>query len=293
MPGVSFTVFALFMGLALSVTAFPVLARILTDRNMQRSKLGVLALTCAAVDDVTAWCLLALLLGVVRAQPERAAMTVLLTVAFAGAIVALRPLLLRYVRTLESKSSLSPGSVAGFLLVLLVSAFATEWIGIHALFGAFLFGAIVPHDSLAAVQLRNKLQDIVLVLFLPVFFALTGLRTQIGLMHGVEPWVVCAGIIFLASLGKFGGSYLAARFTGLDKNTAACLGVLMNTRGLMELIVLNLGLDLGILSPPLFAIFVIMAITTTVATSPILHYLQPSEKPLPSASGHASASAAG
>lgn len=258
------------------------------DRGLQRSRVGVLALTCAAVDDVTAWCLLALLVGLAHAQPERAAITVLLTVLFVGAVIALRPLLLRIVRSQEPRGVLPQSAVAAILICMLVSALTTEWIGIHALFGAFLFGAIVPHDSLVAVQLREKLSDAALVLFLPVFFAFTGLRTQIGLVQGLEQWMVCGGIILLAFVGKFGGSYAAARLTGLDRNTAACIGVLMNTRGLMELIVLNLGLDLGILSPGLFAMFVIMALVTTIATSPILYYLHPPER-RETAARHASA----
>jgi len=276
MPGVSFTVFALFFGIALSVTAFPVLARILTDREIQRSRLGVLALTCAAVDDVTAWCLLALLLSVAQAQAERAAITVGLTVLFVATVILLRPLLVRFVRLQEPRGALSQSGVAVIFTALLLSALATEWIGIHALFGAFLLGAVIPHDSLVAAQLRGKLEDTVIVLFLPVYFAFTGLRTHVGLVQGLSQWAVCGLIILLAFIGKFGGSYAAARLTGLDKNTAACVGVLMNTRGLMELIVLNLGLDLGILSPTLFAMFVIMALVTTIATAPILHYLQPS-----------------
>jgi Kef-type K+ transport system membrane component KefB len=286
MPGVSFTVFSLFLGIALSVTAFPVLARILTDRGIQRSKLGVLALTCAAVDDVTAWCLLALLSSVAHAQAERTVITVGLTILFVVAVVMLRPLLLRLVRFQDSRGALTQGGVAVIFMLLLASTLATEWIGIHALFGAFLLGAIIPHDSLVAMQVREKLEDTVIVLFLPVFFAFTGLRTQIGLVQGLEHWTVCGLIIVLAFVGKFGGSYAAARLTGLDSNTAACIGVLMNTRGLMELIVLNLGLDLGILSPSLFAMFVIMALVTTIATSPILHYLYPAEQPASAISVH-------
>jgi K+:H+ antiporter len=293
MPRVSFTVFALFLGIALSVTAFPVLARILTDRGIHRSRLGVLALTCAAVDDVTAWCLLALLLSVAQAQAERAVITVGLTVLFVATVIFLRPLLVRVVRFQESRGALSQNGVAVIFTSLLVCALATEWIGIHALFGAFLLGAIIPHDSLVAVQLRGKLEDTVIVLFLPVYFAFTGLRTHIGLVQGLEQWTVCGLIILLAFIGKFGGSYGAARLTGLDNNTAACIGVLMNTRGLMELIVLNLGLDLGILSPSLFAMFVIMALVTTIATSPILHYLSRSAKDASVAGRHAGASLTG
>lgn len=277
-PGISFTLFSLFFGISLSVTAFPVLARILTDRGMQRSKLGVLALTCAAADDVTAWCLLALLLGVAHAQPEKAIFTVGLTILFIVSVVVLRPILLRLVRLQDSRGHLTQGAVAIIFIALLSCALATEWIGIHALFGAFLFGALIPHDSLVAAQVREKLEDTVIVLLLPSFFAYTGLRTQIGLLQSLEHWIICGCIIVLASVGKFGGSYLAGRLSGLDANTAASIGVLMNTRGLMELIVLNLGLDLGILSPALFAMLVIMALVTTIATAPILHYLRHSKE---------------
>jgi Kef-type K+ transport system membrane component KefB len=218
MPGVSFTIFSLFLGVALSVTAFPVLARILTDRGIHRSKLGVLALTCAAVDDVTAWCLLALLLSVARAEAERAVITVGLTVLFVATVIILRPLLLRFVRVQESRGVLSQSGVAVIFMSLLVSSLVTEWIGIHALFGAFLLGAVIPHDSLAAVQLREKLEDAVIVLFLPVYFAFTGLRTQIGLVQGREQWAICGLIVLLAFVGKFGGSYVAARLTGHDNN---------------------------------------------------------------------------
>ena len=273
-PGVSFTVFSLFLGISISVTAFPVLARILTDSKMQRSKVGVLALTCAAVDDVTAWCLLALLSSIAQADVERAVRPLVLTILFIAAVVIVRPLLLRLVRFQDSRGKLTQGGVAIIFMALLACALATEWIGIHALFGAFLLGAVIPHDSPVATEVRGKLEDTVVILLLPVYFAFTGLRTQIGLLHGFEDWMFCGLILVLASVGKFGGSYLAARLTGLDANIAASIGVLMNSRGLMELIVLNLGLDLGILSPTLFAMCVIMALVTTVATAPILHYLR-------------------
>jgi len=272
-PGVPFTIFALFLGVSLSVTAFPVLARILTDRKMNKSNLGVIALTCAAVDDVTAWCLLALLVSVAQAEPGRVLITVGLTAAFIFTMLLLRPLLLRLVRYQESRGPMTQGSVAAILVSLLLTALATEWIGIHALFGAFLLGAIIPHNSPVARETREKLEDLVLVFLLPAFFAFTGLRTQIGLLQGADQWMVCLLIIALASAGKFGGSYVAARLSGLDPNVAASVGILMNTRGLMELIVLNLGLDLGILSPALFAMLVVMALVTTFATTPVLHWL--------------------
>jgi Kef-type K+ transport system membrane component KefB len=176
------------------------------------------------------------------------------------------------VRHLDAGGALTQTAVAMIFMALLAFALATEWIGIHALFGAFLLGAITPHDSMVANQMRDKLQPTV-VLLLPAFFAFTGLRTELALLQDLNDWLVCGVIILLASLGKFGGSYAAARLTGLDANTAASFGILMNTRGLMELVVLNLGLDLGILSPVLFAMFVVMAIVTTLATSPILHRL--------------------
>jgi Kef-type K+ transport system membrane component KefB len=277
-PGASFATFSLFLGISLSVTAFPVLARILTDLGIQRSNLGVLAITCAAVDDVTAWCLLALLSGAAQALPGKAALTVGLTILFVVTVVMLGPLLLQLVLFENSKGKLTQRGVAVIFMSLLAFALATEWIGIHALFGAFLLGAVIPYDSPVAIQVREKLEDTVVVLLLPAFFAFTGLRTQIGLLQGPHQWMVCGFIVMLASLGKFGGSFVAARLTGLNSNTAASVGVLLNTRGLMELIVLNLGLDLGIVSPALFAMCVIMALVTTLATSPLLFYLRRHDK---------------
>ena len=271
---VPFTVFALFMGVSMSVTAFPVLARILTDRRMHKSRLGTIALACAAVDDVTAWCLLAFIVGVVHAQPGSILLTLGLTAGYIVAVLTLvRPLVWHLVRWHARQKKLSQGTLALVCVALLLSALTTEWIGIHALFGAFLLGACVPHDSALARDLLEKLEDVVVVLLLPAFFAFTGMRTQIGLVSGLEQWLVCATIIFVASLGKFGGTAVAARLTGLDWLQASSLGILMNTRGLMELIVLNIGLDLGVLSPTLFAMFVIMALVTTLATTPVLHAL--------------------
>ncbi len=166
------------------------------------------------------------------------------------------------------------GLFATICSALLLAAFATEWIGIHALFGAFLLGAVLPHDSGVARDLQAKCEDLVLVLLLPVFFAFTGLRTQIGLIGSGRDWLVCVAIIVVASLGKFGGSFATARMAGMEWREAASVGVLMNTRGLMELIVLNVGLDLGVLSPWLFAMFVVMALVKRLATSPVLEALQ-------------------
>ena len=271
--GVPFTSFALFMGVAMSITAFPVLARILTDRRIENTELGVVALSCAAADDVTAWCLLAFVVGVAQAKLGGAVLTVILAILFiAFMLLVIRPLAIRFLGHRAEKQP--PRRMAVWVLVaLLLSALAAEWIGIHAIFGAFLLGAIIPHDSDVALDFRHKLEDIVKILLLPAFFAYTGMRTQIGLVSGAEAWIFTAVIILVATLGKFGGSLVAARCTGLDWNLSAALGILMNTRGLMELIVLNIGLELGVISPKLFAMMVIMALVTTLATTPVLHFL--------------------
>jgi Kef-type K+ transport system membrane component KefB len=271
---VSFTVFALFIGVAMSVTAFPVLARILTDRGMQKSQLGVIALGCAAVDDVTAWCLLALVVGVARAEARNLLFTVATTVGFILFVLLITKRgALWLVRKRAKSGQTTRDMFAIVFAALLLAALVTERIGIHALFGAFLVGTLIPHDSALAQDIRDKCETLVVVLLLPVFFAFTGMRTRIGLLNGTRYWLACFLIIAVAALGKFGGSFLAARLTGSDWREAASLGVLLNTRGLMELIVLNVGLDLGLLSPALFTMFVVMAIVTTLATVPILHLL--------------------
>ena len=273
--GANFTSFALFMGVAMAVTAFPVLARILTDRNMSRTELGVLALSCAAVDDVTAWCLLALVAGVVQSQISGALSVIGLSLLYIGAMLfVVRPIAGWLIQRVDG-NGLRPTAISVLFGALLLSALATEWIGIHAVFGAFLLGVTIPHDSQIAKSLSTGLEQMVTVLLLPAFFAYTGMRTQIGLISGWENWLICGLIIAVASLGKFGGTLAAARFAGLDWRTGSALGILMNTRGLMELIVLNIGLDLGVISPALFAMMVIMALVTTMATAPLLALLEP------------------
>ena len=270
---VPFTVFALFLGVSMSVTAFPVLARILTDQGMSRSPLGVMALTCAAVDDVTAWCLLALVVGVAQAKIGGVVVVILGAVGYiAFMLLVARPLRI-WLSRFDPQEELSSGTTSIILTALLLSAWMTEFIGIHAVFGAFILGALVPHDSAVARQLSHRMQDVVSVLFLPAFFAYTGMRTQIGLVEGTEEWLLCGLIILVATLGKFGGSLAAARLAGIGWRDASALGILMNTRGLMELIVLNIGLELRVISPKLFAMMVLMALVTTVATTPILHVL--------------------
>src|SRR5215212_2622361 len=270
---VTFTAFSLFLGISMSVTAFPVLARILTDRQLHRSRMGTVALTCAAVDDVTAWCLLAFVVGVIQSKVHGAVITALLTLAYIFTMfVVMRPLARQFVLRYEKSGAPGQGMMAPVGIALLLSSLTTEYIGIHSLFGAFLLGAIIPHDSVLARTLTTRLEECVVVMLLPAFFAVTGLRTQIGLIAG-DQWLICGLIILVACAGKFGGSALAARLTGMNWRDSASLGILMNTRGLMQLIVLNVGLDLKVISPTLFAMLVFMAVVTTLATTPVLDLL--------------------
>lgn len=275
---VVFTSFALFIGVALSITAFPVLARILTDLRMQRTPLGIVALGSAAAGDVIAWCLLAFVVGVAQAQFGDALVTLGLTAAYlAFMFLAVRPIILVLLARWENESW-NRGIAAVIFAALLLSALTTQAIGIHALFGAFLLGAMIPHDSGLVQTLTSKLEDIVTVLLLPAFFALTGMRTRIGLVSGWEQWLLCALIIAVATVGKIGSTLFSARLTGFSWRDAAVLGLLMNTRGLVELIALNIGLELRVISPTLFAMMVLMAVATTMTAAPLLHLLLPRQE---------------
>ena len=272
-PGASFIAFALFMGISMSITAFPVLVRILKDRDIFKTPLGSTATACAAVDDVTAWTILAFVVAIARATSiGGAAFTFGLVIVFVGLmLLIIKPSLPRWL----GRSALErpePGKVTLAVVVglVLASAFSTELIGIHALFGAFLAGTVMPSVSGFRDKLVVRVENISSVLLLPVFFAFTGLRTQIGLLGDTHDWTICLIIIGVATVGKLGGSALAARITGLDTRTSLQLGALMNTRGLMELIALNIGYDLGILSQRIFTMLVIMAIVTTVMTGPLV-----------------------
>jgi Kef-type K+ transport system membrane component KefB len=272
-----FTSVALFMGAAMSITAFPVLARILTERNMHRTQVGAIAITCAAVDDVTAWCMLAIVIAVARAAglgpglwtAGKAAIYV--TIMF----VVVRPFLRRLQLVFEAQNRLSQNLLAVVFALVLASAFATEWIGIHALFGAFLMGTIMPKGTRFVRTLTEKLEDFTVVFLLPIFFAYTGLRTQIGLLNHLSLWWYTGLIIFVACAGKFGGSTLAARACGVNWRDSCAIGILMNTRGLMELVILNVGRDLGVITDAVFAMMVLMAIITTALTTPFLHWIHP------------------
>jgi Kef-type K+ transport system membrane component KefB len=274
---VPLTNFALFLGVAMSVTAFPVLARILSEGGFIHTRIGALAIACAAVDDVTAWCLLALISALVKANSlVGAGITLVLTFVYCIAMwFVARPLLARLVKQRTDRRGISQRMVAATVVLLLVSALATEAIGVHALFGAFFFGVIVPRKGGLAHGLRERLEDLVVVLLLPLFFAYSGLRTQIGLLDGSSAWLTAGLLTFVAVLGKWGGATLAGRASGQSWRDANAIGVLMNTRGLMELVILNIGLDLGVITPTVFTMMVLMALVTTVMTSPLLALLRP------------------
>ncbi|MBL1408904.1 cation:proton antiporter [Sphingobacterium faecale] len=284
---VEFLSYSLFIGISLSITAFPVLARIIQERGLQKSKLGALVITCAAADDITAWCILAVVIAIVKAGAATSAIyTVFLAVAYVFVMIKIvRPFLLRIGELNSAKESLGKPVVAIFFIVLLLSAYATEVIGIHALFGAFMAGAIMPESSRFRSMFIEKVEDVAVLLLLPLFFVFTGLRTQIGLLNDVEHWLIAGVIILVAVVGKFVGSALAARFVGQSWKDSLSIGALMNTRGLMELIVLNIGYDLGVLSAELFSMMVLMALVTTFMTGPSLDLINRLFKPKKSAVG--------
>jgi len=272
-PGTTFTAFALFMGISMSITAFPVLARILQERGLTKTVLGSTAITCAAVDDVTAWSILAFVVAIARASSVAGAgMNLLLVLVFVAAMIwIVKPLLPRLLGEARLRQEdPSRGTLASVTCVVVGASLCTEVIGIHALFGAFLAGAIMPNVGGLREKLTVRIESFSTVMLLPLFFAFTGLRTQIGLLNGVQDWFICLAIIAVATLGKLGGSALPARLTGMSWSDSLQLGALMNTRGLMELIALNIGYDLGILSPRIFTMLVIMALVTTALTGPLL-----------------------
>ncbi len=267
--GSSFTAFALFMGIAMSITAFPVLVRILKDRGMAKTPLGTMAITCAAAGDATAWAILAFVVAIARATGLASTFLNLGLVALFVAMMLfiVRPQLSRW---LGANGTLTNGMIAAALIFMTASALATQVIGIHALFGAFLAGVVMPQKKEFREFLTVRLENFSSVFLLPLFFAFSGLRTQVGLLNDATSWLVCAGVIAVAVAGKLGGTTLAARFTGMSWNDSFSLGALMNTRGLVELIALNIGYDLGILPPRIFTMMVLMALGTTFMTGPLL-----------------------
>ena len=270
--GVEFLSFSLFMGIAMSITAFPVLARIVQERGIHKTRLGTIVITCAAADDITAWCLLAAVIAIVKAGSFVSSLYVIgMAVAYVLLMLfVVKPFLKRIGDLYGSKSKLNKPVVAIFFLTLILSAYTTEIIGIHALFGAFMTGAIMPDIAKFRAIFIDKVEDVAVILLLPLFFVFTGLRTQIGLINDPFLWKVTACIIGVAVAGKFIGSALAAKFVGQNWRDSLTIGALMNTRGLMELVVLNIGYDLGVLTSEVFTMMVIMALVTTFMTGPAL-----------------------
>lgn len=270
--GVDFLSFSLFMGIAMSITAFPVLARIVQERGIHKTKLGTIVITCAAADDITAWCILAAVIAIVKAGTFASSVYIILMAVLYVLMMLfmVKPFLKKIGDLYATRENLSKPVVAIFLLTLIISSYLTEIIGIHALFGAFMTGAIMPDITKIRKIIIEKIEDVALILLLPLFFVFTGLRTQIGLINDLYLWKITGLIITVAVVGKFFGSALAAKFVGQNWRDSLTIGALMNTRGLMELVVLNIGYDLGVLSTEVFTMMVIMALVTTFMTGPAI-----------------------
>lgn len=269
---VSFPPFALFVGTAMSVTAFPVLARILKERNLMGTDLGTLAIGCAAIDDVSAWLLLALLTAIVRSVNswQQFIFTLFLLLAF----ILLMLIVVRRLGFILESWYKKRGAGIEFLSFLVLFIFAASWatekLGVHALFGAFMAGLAMPKNERLLTDVVERIESLSLALLLPLFFALIGLRTRVDLLTGTSALSYGAAIITVAVVGKLAGAAFAARIIGVNWKNSFALGVLMNTRGLVELVILNAALDLGVSSPELFTMMVLMALVTTFMTTPIL-----------------------
>jgi Kef-type K+ transport system membrane component KefB len=274
-PTVPSGTFSLFVGLTLSITALPVLGRILIEMNLNRTPLGVIAITAAAIDDAVGWTLLAFVASVAasHANVGRMAVMIVETVAYAAFLLVLaRPLLKRWAQWAMRRGDgrLGQTDLAILLVLLMLSAIVTNQIGIFAVFGAFLFGAVFFDEHEFREAVLNKLGDFVTVFFLPIFFTYTGLRTDVGSVSGLLTWAFCGLVVLAGIVGKLGGCTLAARATGLRWRDSTMIGVMMNARALMALIVINVGLDLGVLNKTSFFMLVAMAVVTTFMTAPLL-----------------------
>lgn len=268
----AFIPFALFIGISMSITAFPVLARILQEKGMVNSNVGILSIASAANDDVTAWCLMAIVIAIARAGSFVSALfTIGITIGYIlFMFFILRPAFIKLGKQKMIHENISNSFVGFIFIIMIISAAITEMIGIHAIFGAFMAGVIMPPDWRFRNVMIEKVRDVSVVLFLPLFFAFTGLRTHIGLINTPALWGICGLFILFAIAGKLGGCAVAARLTGEKWRESIMIGTLMNTRGLMELIALNIGYEMGILPPEIFVILVIMALVTTFMTTPII-----------------------
>ncbi len=271
-----FLSFALFISISLSITAFPVLARIIQEKGMTKKHLGKLAVASAANGDITAWCLLAVVVSIAQAGSALSAiyniLFAIVYILFMGGVI--RPLLQMIGHVYHNKEVVDKGLVGFIFLLLIASSFMTEIIGLHALFGAFIAGVVMPENLKFRKIMTEKVEDVSLALFLPLFFVSTGLRTEIGLLNSPELWYMCGIFILVAIIGKFGGSMIAARIVGETWKHSLYMGALMNTRGLMELVVLTIGYDMKILTPPVFVMLVLMTLVTTFMTTPLISLIQ-------------------
>jgi len=268
----TFLPFALFIGISMSITAFPVLARIVQEKGLSNTHLGTVSIASAAIDDVTAWCILAAVIAIAKTGSFVSSIyTILFSVLYVLFMLFLvRPFLKRIGEIYHNSEVLNKSIVAFLLLILILSAFTTQVIGIHALFGAFLAGVVMPPLPNFRKMIIEKIEDVSVTLLLPLFFVFTGLRTEIGLLNTPYLWAICGLFILVAVTGKFVGGAFTAKILGESWHDSLSIGVLMNTRGLMELIVLNIGYEMGILPPPIFVMLVIMALVTTFMTTPAL-----------------------
>ncbi|HRR63177.1 MAG TPA: cation:proton antiporter, partial [Paludibacteraceae bacterium] len=270
-----FLPFALFIGVSMSITAFPVLARIVQEKGLTKTHLGGISIASAAIDDVTAWCILAVVIAISKTGNFFSALyTILLAIAYIlFMLLIVRPFLRRVGQIYQNIETFNKNIVGFLFLMLLSSAFITQFIGIHALFGAFLAGVVMPPIPNFRKLIIDKIEDVSVSLFLPLFFVYTGLRTEIGLLNTPYLWGICLIFILVGIIGKFVGGAFTARFMGESWRDSLSLGILMNTRGLMELIVLNIGYEMNILPPTIFVMLVIMALVTTFMTTPILNLI--------------------
>lgn len=268
-PGISQVNATLFLGACIALTAFPMLARIINDRGLADSSLGTLALTAGAFDDAASWCVLALVLAAFGAGPGVAVVAIVGAVLYAGFMLMFgRRLLAPLGHAVEARGEMSMQVLAITLGLFCLSAFLMDAIGIHAIFGGFLIGACMPR-GLFAEELRRKVEPVAVVLLLPMFFTYSGLNTRLDMVNSLPLLLMALGILAVSIMAKFGACYAAARVSGEDNPTALGIGALMNARGLMELIIINIGLQKGIIGPTLFSMLVLMAVVTTVMATPL------------------------
>jgi Kef-type K+ transport system membrane component KefB len=274
-PDKGFVPFALFVGVSMSITAFPVLARILIERRMLRRPVGAMALASAAIDDVTAWGLLALSSAVAAGGGGGKVVRVIgLTVAFClGMALIVRPVLARVSKAYDEAGRVPAAWIGAIFVGVLLSAWLTQEIGIAAIFGAFVMGMVMPRRAELSADVTHRFEDFVVMVLLPLFFVVTGLKTEVGLLDRPVLWLLALLLLAVAIAGKWLGAMLAARAAGLGTRESSALGALMNTRGLTELIVLTIGLEVGVITPALFAMLVLMALVTTFMTAPALRLI--------------------